>query len=69
MLILLIAERYSVLPTVIALTIICRIGCIWFNWLLVHFMIFGVLTAPGVHDVRKNHTAVTKNSPSSGHSR
>lgn len=69
MLKLLTAERYSVFTTVIALTIFCLIGSIWFNWLFVLFIIFGALTALGVHDVRQNHHAVTKNYPLIGHIR
>lgn len=69
MLKLLTAERYSVFTTVIALTIFCLIGSIWFNWLFVLFIIFGALTALGVHDVLQNHHAVTKNYPLIGHIR
>jgi len=66
---LLLTQRYSVFTAVIVLTVICLICSFWVSWLIVPFLILTVLSALGIHDVRQNYHAVTKNYPLIGHIR
>ncbi len=66
---LLTTQRYSVFTAVIVLTVICLISSFWISWLIIPFLILAGLSALGIHDVRQNHHAVTKNYPLIGHIR
>ena len=66
---LLTQQRYIVFLLVVAFAIATLIGSLWANWLFVPFLIFAALTALGIHDMRQDSHAITRNYPLLGHFR
>ena len=62
-------QRYATLALVAALTVICLLASIWEPWLLVLALLFGALTALGLHDITQIRHAILRNYPVIGHLR
>ena len=62
-------ERYSTLVFVAVMTVGSLIAAVWLPWLLVVFVVFGGLTALGVHDLRQDKHSILRNYPVIGHMR
>jgi len=61
--------RYSALLAAIILMLASLIASLWVGWLFVLFIFFAALTGLGLHDIRQNRHAVTRNYPIIGHVR
>ena len=62
-------QRYSALLAAIILMALSLIASLWVGWLFALFIIFAALTALGLHDIRQDRHAVTRNYPIIGHVR
>ena len=51
------------------MTVVCLIAGFWAPWVFVFFVIFGVLTALGIHDITQDRHAVLRNYPVLGNIR
>ncbi|MEM9779863.1 MAG: FMN-binding glutamate synthase family protein, partial [Pseudomonadota bacterium] len=62
-------ERYATFALVALLTLVSLILLSWTAWMWVPVVIFGALTALGVHDVLQSNHSILRNYPVLGHMR
>jgi len=58
-----------VLAAVVILAFATLIGSFWSGWMLFFFVIFALLTALGIHDMKQDRHAILRNYPLIGHIR
>ncbi len=62
-------ERYLAFAVSVALTLLSAIALIWSGWFLLPLLVFGGLSAIGVHDLLQHRHSILRNYPVIGHMR
>ncbi len=62
-------ERYLAFAVSVALTLLSAVALTWSGWFLLPLLVFGTLSAIGVHDLAQHRHSILRNYPVIGHMR